>query len=106
MNLLDNAYKHAGENAQVYLNVFVEGLSVVFEVSDDGRGIEPAIINNIFDGFVTNHKKNVADGSLGVGLGLTICREIVKAHGGTITAGNLKTGGAVFKVVLPLEVEK
>ncbi len=106
VNLLDNSYKHAGENAQVYLNVFVEGLSVVFEVSDDGRGIEPAIINNIFDGFVTNHKKNVADGSLGVGLGLTICREIVKAHGGTITAGNLKTGGAVFKVVLPLEVEK
>lgn len=105
VNLLDNAYKHAGENAQVYLNIFVEDTSVIFEVSDDGRGIEPALINKIFEGFVTSHKNNVVDGSLGVGLGLTICREIVKAHGGTISAGNLKTGGTLFKVVLPLEVD-
>ncbi|MDF2678404.1 MAG: integral rane sensor signal transduction histidine kinase, partial [Bacillota bacterium] len=45
------------------------------------------------------------DGSLGVGLGLTICKEIVKAHNGTITAENLKNGGALFKIVLPLEVD-
>ncbi|MGD9568275.1 MAG: DUF4118 domain-containing protein [Sedimentibacter sp.] len=103
VNLLDNAYKHSGENAQIYINVFVNDESIIFQVSDNGKGIEPSIIDNIFEGFVTHHI-NIADGSLGVGLGLTICKEIVKAHDGTITVENLKTGGALFKITLPLEV--
>lgn len=105
VNLLDNAYKHSGENAQIFLKVSVCDKTAVFEVSDNGSGIDPSIIPNIFEGFVTHQKNNIADGSLGVGLGLTICKEIVKAHNGTITAENLKTGGALFKIVLPLEVE-
>lgn len=106
VNLLDNAYKHAGEEAKIFLKVYVAGFSVVFEVSDDGVGIEPSIINNIFDGFVAHHKNDIVDGSLGVGLGLSICKEIVKAHNGKITANNLRTGGAIFKIELPLEVDK
>lgn len=105
VNLLDNAYKHAGENAQIYLKVSVVDKTAVFEVSDNGGGINPSIINNLFEGFVSYHKNNIVDGSLGVGLGLTICKEIVKAHNGTITAENLKNGGALFKIVLPLEVD-
>lgn len=105
VNLLDNAYKYSGENAQIFLSVHLSDKSAVFEVSDNGNGIDPSVINNIFEGFVTHHKHNIADGSLGVGLGLTICKEIVKAHGGTITAENLKTGGALFRIVLPLEVD-
>lgn len=105
VNLLDNAYKHAGENAHICLNVFEQNKNVVFEVSDNGKGIEPSILNKIFEGFVTHQKNNIVDGSLGVGLGLTICKEIVTAHDGTITAHNLKTGGSLFRVVLPLEVE-
>jgi two-component system sensor histidine kinase KdpD len=105
VNLLDNAYKHAGENAQIILKVSANDKTAVFEVSDNGSGIAPSIINNIFEGFVTYHKNNIVDGSLGVGLGLTICKEIVKAHNGSITAENLKNGGALFKIVLPLEVD-
>ncbi len=105
VNLLDNAYKHAGENAQIILKVSANDKTAVFEVSDNGSGIDPSIINNIFEGFVTYHKNNIVDGSLGVGLGLTICKEIVKAHNGSITAENLKNGGALFKIVLPLEVD-
>ncbi|MDF2949841.1 MAG: integral rane sensor signal transduction histidine kinase, partial [Sedimentibacter sp.] len=90
VNLLDNAYKHAGENAQIILKVSANDKTAVFEVSDNGSGIAPSIINNIFEGFVTYHKNNIVDGSLGVGLGLTICKEIVKAHNGSITAENLK----------------
>lgn len=104
VNLLDNAYKHSGENTQIFLKVSAYDKKAVFEVSDNGSGIDPSIINNIFDGFVTHHKNNIVDGSLGVGLGLSICKEIVKAHNGTIKAENLKTGGASFKIVLPLEV--
>lgn len=105
VNLLDNAYKHAGEDAQIYLKAYSEDDSAIFEISDNGVGIDPSIINNIFDGFVTQHKNNIVDAKLGVGLGLTICKEIVTAHNGIITAKNSKTGGAVFKVTLPLEVD-
>ncbi len=105
VNLLDNAYKHAGEEAQVFLNVYVKDNFVIFEISDSGMGINPLIINNIFDGFVSYHKEDIVDGSLGVGIGLTICKEIVNAHKGTITVSNLEKGGALFTVVLPLEVD-
>lgn len=103
VNLLDNAYKHAGEEAQVYLKVYRQGAYAIFEVSDNGIGIDSSVIDNIFDGFVSLNKNNIVDSNLGVGLGLTICKAIVSAHDGTITANNLKTGGAVFKVMLPLE---
>lgn len=105
VNLLDNACKYAGENAEVNLKAYRKEDSFIFEVSDNGEGINPSIINKIFDGFVTHQKNNVADGCLGVGLGLMICKEIVNAHNGTITAENLKNGGAAFKVKLPLEIE-
>lgn len=104
VNLLDNAYKHAGEYTQINLNAYRKDNSFIFVVSDDGQGINPLIINRIFDGFVTYQKNNIADGNLGVGLGLTICKEIVIAHGGDITVRNLNDGGAEFKVKLPLEV--
>ncbi|MFA9423781.1 MAG: sensor histidine kinase, partial [Sedimentibacter sp.] len=105
VNLLDNAYKHAGEDAQIYFKAYSDDNSAIFEISDNGVGIDPSIISNIFDGFVTLHKNNIVDANLGVGLGLTICKEIVTAHKGTISAKNSDTGGAVFKVVLPLEVD-
>lgn len=103
VNLLDNAYKHAGEDASVYMKVYTIENYAVFEISDNGVGIDVSILNKIFDGFVTKHKNNIVDAHLGVGLGLTICKEIVSAHKGTITAENNKKGGAVFKVMLPLE---
>lgn len=103
VNLLDNAYKHAGENAEVNLRAYRQKESFIFEISDNGEGINSSIINKIFDGFVTHQKNNIADGRLGVGLGLSICKEIVNAHNGTITAENLKSGGASFKVMLPME---
>ena len=102
VNLLDNAYKHSGEDTQVLLSAYRDGDKVVFEISDNGIGIDSAIQDTLFDGFVTSHK-NIADGKPGVGLGLAICKAIVTAHNGSITATNQKTGGAVFKIVLPAE---
>lgn len=105
VNLLDNAFKYAGEEAQIFLKVYIREKNVIFEVSDDGVGINPSIIDKIFEGFVSYHKNDIVDGSRGVGIGLTICKEIVNAHNGSITARNLKTGGAIFTVELPLEVD-
>lgn len=102
VNLLDNAYKHSGENTQILLRAYRDNNNVIFEIADNGIGIDLAIIETLFEGFVTLHK-NIADGSRGVGLGLSICKAIVTAHNGSITANNQKTGGAIFRIVLPTE---
>ncbi len=102
VNLLDNAFKHSGENSQIYLKAFKHDNKLIFEISDNGKGIDESIKNIIFDEFVT-HNKNVADASRGVGLGLSICKAIVVAHNGEITAENIEPVGALFKVMLPLE---
>lgn len=102
INLLDNAYKHSGNDSIIELKAYHENESVVFEVSDNGLGIDEAITNTLFDGFVTL-PRSITDSSRGVGLGLAICKAIVDAHGGTITASNKPEGGAIFRIVLPCE---
>lgn len=67
---------------------------VFLSVTDDGAGIEPSILPNVFDAFTTNKEK-------GTGLGLTICYDIVVKHQGRITAENNSTQGATFRIWLP-----
>lgn len=103
-NLLDNAFRHAGDYTAVTLRAYAEGENAVFEVSDDGRGIDEDLLGNIFDGFVTVKTRN-SDKGRGMGLGLSICRAIVSAHGGTISAENGQKG-SIFRVTLPKEGEE
>jgi signal transduction histidine kinase len=63
-------------------------------VRDSGTGIEPEDVDRIFDSFFTT-KSN------GMGMGLSICRSIVEAHGGQLTAGAAHPHGSVFQIVLP-----
>jgi len=105
VNLLDNAYKHSGKTSMVELIAFREKADVVFEVSDNGFGIDEAIKDTLFEGFITL-PRNSADSSRGVGLGLSICKAIVYAHDGKITAYNKPEGGSVFHVELPYEPEQ
>ena len=65
-------------------------------VQDDGPGIDEAILDQVFDPFVTTK----AAGQ-GTGLGLAVCHTIVERLGGTIEAENRKEGGASFEVTLP-----
>ncbi len=99
-NLLDNAYKHSGENSTVTLSVETSEEEVVFTVSDNGNGIDKSIQDNLFQEFVTPLKHS-EDKGRGVGLGLSICKAIVLAHDGKITAHNNENGGAVFTIKLP-----
>ena len=64
-------------------------------MSDRGRGIPPADLDTIFDAFWTTKAK-------GMGIGLAICRSIVAAHMGELTAANADGGGACFRVALPV----
>jgi C4-dicarboxylate-specific signal transduction histidine kinase len=65
-------------------------------VSDRGPGFPPAVLEHIFEPFFTTKKE-------GLGMGLTIARTIVKAHGGRLAAGNRPEGGATVRVTLPGE---
>lgn len=99
INLLENAVRHAGTDLPIELDVRVEGDWAVFEVRDSGKGIVPEQLPHIFDGYDSEN----SDSTRGIGVGLSICKSIVKAHGGEINAANRLGGGAAFTFVLPLE---
>ncbi len=104
-NLLSNAIKFTDRGGAVYARVGVDDRDVIVEVRDTGRGIDPAALPFIFDKF------RQADGSStrshgGLGLGLSIVRHVVEAHGGTVRAVSHGAGqGARFSVRLPIPSE-
>jgi signal transduction histidine kinase len=72
---------------------------VLLSVRDHGPGIPPDELERVFEPFVQSSRTR--DGSGGTGLGLTICRKIVTAHGGSIEADNAEGGGTVIHLRLP-----
>ena len=80
------------------LSASVSDHEVIVEVADRGPGIPPGEESRIFDKFYRG--KSAREG--GVGLGLTICRGIVEAHGGRIWVENRPGGGALFQFTIPL----
>jgi len=107
INLLENAVKHTSEEQEISISVTEDKQKndVVFTVADRGEGIDPDDLPNIFQMFYTSSLKH-ADSRHGIGLGLSICDAIIKAHGGSIEAHNRTDGqGAVFIFRLPMEVK-
>jgi two-component system sensor histidine kinase KdpD len=98
MNLFDNAIKYTPQGTPLELSAGIRGNDAIVELADRGPGISPGDEKRIFEKFV----RGSAVGG-GIGLGLTICRAIVNAHGGRIWAENRHGGGAVFRFTLPLE---
>ena len=72
-------------------------------VSDDGRGIPQHLLPKLFDGSARSDRSR--DGKRSMGIGLSVCRTIVLAHGGVIRGDNKPEGGAVFTVTLPMKGE-
>ncbi|MFD0421221.1 ATP-binding protein [Streptomyces parvus] len=106
-NLVGNALRHGGTPVSVLLRTEASSsgtLVLVIEVADRGPGIPSAALPHIFDRF---YKADAArTRSPGSGLGLAITLENVRLHRGTIRAGNLPGGGAVFTVEIPLGAEE
>ncbi|AYD40881.1 sensor histidine kinase KdpD [Clostridium fermenticellae] len=103
VNLVDNAIKFTPKNSLIEIKVLEDKKNIIFEVTDNGMGISNDILPYIFDRFFTNGDK-VSDSRRGVGLGLAICKSIVEAHGGRITAENrVDKRGAIFKFNIPKE---
>ena len=98
VNLLDNAVRHA--HSEVELRVRGEGDEVLFEVLDDGPGIAPDDLPQLFEPlFRADRTRNSATG--GAGLGLAIVQRLTAAHGGSVQAENRPEGGARFVVRIP-----
>lgn len=102
INLVDNAYKHSNSSAPIILNVSKEEDYVFFQVIDHGKGLIKSRINCLFDGFSPQEHES-SDSLKGYGIGLSICKTIISAHGGTITAKNGLEKGAIFTFCLPIE---
>jgi signal transduction histidine kinase len=95
-NLVANALRVMPNGGRLDIGVSTNEGSAVIEVGDTGPGIPEADLERVFDRFVR------ASDSSGSGLGLSISRDLVEAHGGTLTAGNRVASGALFTMTLPL----
>ena len=105
INILENAVQHAGDFTRLALKVFVIGNEAIFEISNNGNGIEKERLEHIFTGYYDKYEENADTQKRNAGIGLSVCATIIKAHGGKITAENAKGGGAVFRFALNTEEE-
>lgn len=103
MNLLENAAIHGGNVTQIRVCLSREGTNACFAISDNGVGIPKERLSTIFNGGLSGVSHNNFDMKKNMGIGLSVCYTIVKAHDGTMTAENLDSGGACFRFYLPLE---
>ena len=103
LNLLENAVYHAKGMTCLSLTVTLQEQTVLFQVSDDGCGIPPDRLRNLFTGYL-EPKEAPSDGTRhNMGIGLSVCAAIVKAHGSEITVKNNPEGGACFRFCLDME---
>jgi two-component system sensor histidine kinase KdpD len=98
VNLIENALKYAGPQSPVEIRARSAGREIQIEVADRGPGLPAGAEEQVFEKFYRGPNARAG----GVGLGLSICQSIVKAHGGSIKAGNQEGGGAVFWIRLPV----
>ena len=101
INLLENAARHSGSSEPVELKVWPDGHYMRFDVVDYGKGIEPERLASIFDGEAAYSRAGSSEAFKGMGIGLSICKTIISAHKGTITAEN-HGRGAKFSFTLPM----
>lgn len=103
INLLENAVDHARGMENLWLEVCCSGTEARFCVRDDGCGIPAERMPELFAG-ILDRKETPADGSRrNMGIGLSVCAAIVRAHGGEICAENRPEGGAAFFFSLEME---
>ena len=101
-NLLENAIKYTPDGTPLEIGAEADAQEVAFWVADRGAGLPAGREDMLFEKFFRESKEGAQSG---VGLGLTICRAIVEAHGGTIRAENRPGGGAIFRFTIPVTAE-
>ena len=104
MNLMENVVNHGVGADRIWVSLERQEDAAAFSVCDNGCGIDPQILPNVFEGTVSAGGES-GDSKRNMGIGLSVCRTIICAHGGTMKAENRKEGGAAFCFTLPLEEE-
>lgn len=104
LNLLENAALHGKHTTEIQIDVTNAGDAALFQVTDNGAGISREAMPKLFDGYFTHDDRGQESGRRNMGIGLSVCLAIVRAHGGCLTAENRPEGGARFQFTLPLEV--
>jgi two-component system sensor histidine kinase KdpD len=100
LNLIDNAARYTPAGSPIEIDVELGDRALSVAVADRGPGLAPGSEQEVFEAF---YRGRGAKEGVGIGLGLSIARGIVAAHGGTITASNRPDGGAEFRFVLPVD---
>ncbi|MET0209340.1 MAG: HAMP domain-containing sensor histidine kinase, partial [Burkholderiaceae bacterium] len=101
-NLVNNAAKYTPEEGNVHVSVRIEGAQAVLAVRDDGIGIAPELLPDIF-GLFTQARRTPDRAEGGLGLGLALVRNLVELHGGAVSCASAGLGkGSSFTVRLPL----
>lgn len=95
-NLVSNALNQMQNGGRLEVSARIDGSTARIEVADSGPGIPPDRLERVFERFVKSGD------STGSGLGLSIARDLVEAHDGSIAAANRPEGGAVFTILLPV----
>ena len=97
-NLIENAAKYSPMNSEIQISGYMLNRRACIEVNDQGKGFETGKIDNLFKMFIRGKAELSVQG---IGLGLAICKAVIDAHGGEISASNLKEGGASILISLP-----
>lgn len=103
INLLENVVHHGGGASHVDVILYRHDSDAVFAVADNGKGISPEKLKSLFVKTFKQADSPVSDKMKNMGIGLSVCMSIVKAHGGKMEAKNIENGGALFRFTLPLE---
>ena len=102
-NLLSNAARHSPESSPIRVEAAREGVHVTVSVCDEGRGVPPEVLAQLFRKHVALAGGNAEGGVGATGLGLAVCKGLVEAHGGRIRAASPGLGqGARFTFTLPV----
>lgn len=105
INILENAVDHAEGMTELLFKVSIEGNQAIFCISDNGCGIPAERMPDLFTGYL-DRNNSTADGSRSnMGIGLSVCYTIIRAHGSEIFARNNPEGGASFYFSLEMETD-
>lgn len=103
VNLLENSVLHGKTVSRIRIVVTKEEERLVFAVEDDGQGIKESVLPVMFEGSLQSMEGEEYDSKRNMGIGLSVCMSIVKAHKGNMRAENRSTGGARVIFWLPME---
>lgn len=102
INIVDNAIKYTPSGSNIEITMLRQGDKAVVKIADDGPGISDEMKAHVFDMFFSGANK-VVDSRRSLGLGLSLCKSIVNAHGGQITVSDNHPQGTIFTFSLPVE---